>query len=186
MARPLSPEKQNAILRAALEVVAVEGLSASTARIARKAEVAEGTIFTYFATKEVLLNELYIDLKKDLAAAVGRRFPAGLGSREKIRHLWTSYIRWGAADPLKHRALRQLAVSEHVSEASREVGRKCVGQFSQALQEIPRAGQDSDFTGALMAALADMTLDFIAREPRRVRHYTELGFGAFWRALGGA
>ena len=186
MARPLSEEKRQAILRAALEVIAGEGLSASTAKIARKANVAEGTIFTYFSTKEVLLNELYIDLKRDLAGAVARRFPDGLGSQEKIRHLWTCYIRWGAEDPLKHRALRQLSVSEQVTEASREVGRQCVGQFSQALRENSRDGEKADFAGAVMAALADMTLDFIAGEPRRAKHYTEMGFGAFWRAIEGA
>lgn len=185
MARPLSEEKRKAILRAALEVVAGEGLSASTAKIARKAEVAEGTIFTYFATKDVLLNELYIDLKKDLAEAVARRFPAEVDSHGKIRHLWTCYIRWGAADPLKHRALRQLSVSELVTEASREAGRKCVGQFFQAFREVSRSSGEADFAGAVMAALADMTLDFIAGEPKRVRHYTEKGFTAFWRAIGG-
>ena len=185
MARPLSQEKRKAILRAALEVVAGEGLGAPTAKIAKKAGVAEGTIFTYFADKDALLNALYVDLKTDLARAMGKRFPAGARARERGRHLWSCYIRWGAADPLKHQALRQLSVSERVTEASREAGRKCLGQFSQVLEEVSRDGGQSDFSGAVMNALADTTLDFIAREPGRARHYTRMGFEAFWRAAGG-
>lgn len=45
------------ILRAAVEVIAERGFrSASTSEIARRAEVAEGTIFRHFKTKQVLLQ----------------------------------------------------------------------------------------------------------------------------------
>ena len=38
--------------------IAEVGLGAPTAKIARRAGVAAGTLFTYFANKEELLNEL--------------------------------------------------------------------------------------------------------------------------------
>ncbi len=49
VARPRSEDKRMAILEAATEAIAEAGLGASTALIARKAGVAEGTIFRYFA-----------------------------------------------------------------------------------------------------------------------------------------
>jgi AcrR family transcriptional regulator len=63
MARVRSPGKRSAILEAAVEEIAKSGLKASTAEIARSAGVAAGTVFTYFASKEELLNELYFELK---------------------------------------------------------------------------------------------------------------------------
>lgn len=39
------------------------GPAAPTAKIRRRAGVAAGTLFTYFANKEELLNELYLELK---------------------------------------------------------------------------------------------------------------------------
>jgi AcrR family transcriptional regulator len=54
MARIKSPEKRNAILQAAVREIAELGLSASTAKIARRAGLATGTLFTYFANKEKL------------------------------------------------------------------------------------------------------------------------------------
>jgi len=185
MARPLSPEKKNAILQAAREIVATDGSSARTADIAKKAGVAEGTLFTYFANKDVLLNQIYIDLKADLARTLAKGFPAGGDAQERCRHLWNCYIRWGAVDPSKHQALRQLGVSERVTEASREAGRECVGQFSSVLSEISSDKKNSDFTSAILTALADTTLDFIAREPKRARRYTEAGFNAFWCGVAG-
>jgi len=52
MARVRSPAKRTAILRAAVHEIAEAGLGAPTAKIARRAGVAAGTLFTYFATKE--------------------------------------------------------------------------------------------------------------------------------------
>lgn len=60
MARPRSEDKRQTILRAATQLFAEEGLNAPTARIAKAAGVAEGTIFTYFANKDVLMNQLYL------------------------------------------------------------------------------------------------------------------------------
>ncbi len=59
MACPLSDDKRTAILEAATELVALLGVSAPTAKIAKCAGVAEGTLFTYFANKDELLNQLY-------------------------------------------------------------------------------------------------------------------------------
>ena len=49
MARPRSEDKRTAILEAATEVVAELGIGAPTAKVAKGAGVAEGTLFTYFA-----------------------------------------------------------------------------------------------------------------------------------------
>lgn len=58
MARPLSEDKRDAILASAAELVAALGTSAPTAKIARGAGVAEGTLFTYFPDKDALLAAL--------------------------------------------------------------------------------------------------------------------------------
>ena len=70
MARPLSEEKKQALLTAATHAIAQLGISASTAIIAKKAEVAEGTLFRYFPTKDALFNALYLHLKKSLCSAI--------------------------------------------------------------------------------------------------------------------
>lgn len=63
MARPKSEDKKLALLEAATTAFAQSGVAASTAVIARNAGVAEGTLFRYFATKDDLINELYLFFK---------------------------------------------------------------------------------------------------------------------------
>lgn len=66
MARPKSEDKKQALLEAATAAFAQSGIAASTSAIARSAGVAEGTLFRYFATKDELLNELYLAIKMRL------------------------------------------------------------------------------------------------------------------------
>ena len=54
---------------AAARVIAVQGLGAATATIAREAGVSNGSLFTYFDTKADLLNQLYLELKTEMGAA---------------------------------------------------------------------------------------------------------------------
>ena len=69
MARARSEKRRNAILSAATRVIASRGLAAATATIAKQAGVSNGSLFLYFDTKAMLLNELYVSLKTEMGAA---------------------------------------------------------------------------------------------------------------------
>ena len=122
MARPKSDDKRNAILAAATQVVAEQGLGAPTARIAKLAGVAEGTLFTYFATKDELLNRLYLELKEELSDAMLKSLPATRAPRDKLRYSWEQYVHWGVMFPDKRKVLAQLGVSDRITEQSKAAG----------------------------------------------------------------
>jgi AcrR family transcriptional regulator len=86
MARIKGPEKRSAILQAVREIAEV-GLGAPTAKIARRAGVAAGTLFTYFANKEKLLNELYLKLKTEVYRRVNTNFPRKANLERRARHV---------------------------------------------------------------------------------------------------
>lgn len=66
MSRPKSDNKRKAILDAAQRVIAERGVGNSpTSAISKAAGVAEGSLFTYFASKDELLNELYLEMRRD-------------------------------------------------------------------------------------------------------------------------
>jgi AcrR family transcriptional regulator len=189
MARPRSEDKRTAIFDAATEVVAVHGVAAPTAAIARGAGVAEGTLFTYFATKDVLLNQLYLRIKTRLRDAMMADYPSGKGLPLRCRHVWERYIGWGSAHPLERKAARQLAVSDRITEESRRVVADLFGEFNTMMRECMASGplkdQPTAFASALLSAIAETTMEFIAREPKRARQYTGAGFEAFWKAVTG-
>jgi len=189
MARPLSTDKRNAILAAAAKLVASSGLGAPTGKIARAAGVAEGTLFTYFRDKDALLNELFLELKRELQRATSTPQASGLPI-DRVRHFWNRYVKWGVSFPTKRRALRQLAVSENVTRANKIAGRVMFAEIDEALQEGLAGGclegLPIDFAGAIMITLAETTVDSIEREPRRVRALTRGGFNAFWNGITGS
>ena len=151
--------------------------------------MAEGTLFTYFANKDELLNRLYVELKLDLRGAMMVGYPADKSLIERMRHTWVRYIGWGSANPSKRRAVRQLAVSDRITEESKKLTGDAFAEFNTLMRECARSGalshQPPSFAAAIMSAIADTTMDFIAREPTQARRYTKAGFDAFWNAVTG-
>src|SRR5258707_15845901 len=108
MARSKSPEKRNAILQAAVREIAEAGLGAPTAKIARRAGLAAGTLFTYFANKEKLLNELYLELKIEVYRRVDTNFPRKANLERRAGHVWAGPLDWAIGVPGKSKGSAQL------------------------------------------------------------------------------
>jgi AcrR family transcriptional regulator len=187
MARPLDEEKRNSILSAATEAVATHGIAASTARIAKHAGIAEGTLFVYFSTKDDLLNALYLTLKADMKAWIEKGYPGSAGVRDCCEHLWNQSINWGAENPQKRKAMRQLAVSDKVTEATRARGAAFFSDISTMIEEGFASGilrpEARELLSATLDALTGVILEFIGREPAQLEKYRRSGFDTFWGAI---
>src|SRR5579862_515363 len=120
MARPKSEDKRNAIIEAATRVIGTHGLSAPTAMIAKEAGVSNGSLFTYFETKADLLNELYVELKTEMAEAALDGLPTESDIRKQLFHTWSHWLRWATSGPEKRRTLAHLGVSDDITPESRQ------------------------------------------------------------------
>jgi AcrR family transcriptional regulator len=187
MARLRSPEKRKAILEAAVEEIATAGLGAATAKIAERAGVATGTLFTYFASKEALLNELYLELKDEVYTRINADFPHRASLEKRARHVWITYLDWAIEFPAKRRASVQLNVSDVLMPETRlkaAQGRALVDTAMAELGErLAARGLPKDFAGAAMSAMQEATMEFIAKAPRQRSILTEQGFAVYWRAM---
>jgi len=107
MARPKSEDKRNAVLDAATRLFAERGLNAApTSEISKQAGVAEGTLFTYFKTKDDLINALYREIKLELADAMMSDFPRKKKVGTRLRHVWDGYVNWALRIPSSARCSR--------------------------------------------------------------------------------
>src|ERR1700727_2025177 len=106
MPRPRSDEKRSAILEAATRIIVTQGLSAPTMGIAKEAGVANGSLFTYFETKADLFNQLYLELKMEMASGA-MNLPANAEVREQFFHLWKKWMSWAISNPDKRREERE-------------------------------------------------------------------------------
>jgi AcrR family transcriptional regulator len=187
MPRPRSDDKRAAVISAATRVIAVQGLGAATAAIAKEAGVSNGSLFTYFDTKADLLNQLYLELKTDMGAAAFGGLPAGSDVREQMLHMWSRWLLWAAAYPEKRRALAQLEVSDEIVPATHQAASQSMAGIAVLLERIRANGPMRDaplaFVVALANALAEATIDSIIRDPGNADAYGRDGFDALWRMI---
>lgn len=186
MARPKSEEKQLHLLLAAAEAVAERGVGAPTALIAKRAGVAEGTLFRYFPNKEALLNEVYLFLSRQLSEQTAAPVDRTRSLEERARVTWNNYIDWGLEHPVWIRAMNQLAVTDILTEATRDEDKLLFPdpellEFFLSVEAF--AGLPQAFGDAIFYAIADATLAFATREPDRAEEYKRSGFEASWRII---
>src|ERR1700716_3226886 len=168
MARPKSEDKRNAILDAATHLFAERGLTAApTSEISKQAGVAEGTLFTYFKTKDDLINALYREIRLELADAMMSGFPRKQSVRTKLRHVWESYVNWGVTNPEQRKVLSQLRVSGMLSKESIEAGGAPFVEMQNMIrdaidQHILRVDVPIEMISKMMAAVAEASMDLIA------------------------
>jgi AcrR family transcriptional regulator len=141
MPRPKTGDKRAAILCAATKTIAEDGVGASTARIAKAAAVAEGSLFRYFPDKDKLLNELYRELKLDMRNAMIAGFPVTGSLRKRAQHIWNAYVTWGMESPAKRRAMMQLTVSERITDQSRQEGQAGFEDATKAMRQLVAQGK---------------------------------------------
>jgi len=186
MARSKSEDKRNAILSAAIDVFAERGLSAPTSAISQAAGVAEGTLFTYFPTKDELINALYREIKLQLADAMMSNFPRRADIRNRFQHVWDRYVIWGVSNPAQQRVLQQMMVWGGLSKESRLAG---IAPFLEIEKTAEAAvaqrlfhDRPLDFIRATMNALADTTMEFMRHHPADAEQYRQDGFDMLWSA----
>jgi AcrR family transcriptional regulator len=187
MPRPRSDEKRSAILEAATRIIVTQGLSAPTAGIAKEAGVANGSLFTYFETKDDLFNQLYLELKGEMAATALKGMPAKAGLREQFFHVWQNWTQWAVSFPEKRRALAQLSVSGEITAKSREAGHKLMADLAGLVERTrangPMRKAPSGFVLALLNSVAEATMDYMTQDRANAKKHCKAGFDALWRMV---
>lgn len=187
MARPRSDDRRSAIMAAAIRVIAAQGLGAPTATIAKEAGVSNGSLFTYFATKADLLNQLYIELKTEMAAAALDGLPTEGDIREQALYMWSHWLRWATSCPEKRRTLAQLDVADEITAASHQTASDGLADVRRLLDRSREHGSmraaPLGFVVALMSALANATIDFMIQDPANADQHCLTGFDALWRMV---
>ena len=177
------------LLSAATRVFAERGLTAApTSEISKQAGVAEGTLFTYFKTKDDLINALYREIKLELADAMISGFPRKKDVRTRLRHVWDSYVNWGVANPEQRKVLTQLQVSGMLSKESIEAGSAPFVEIQSMTrdaieQHILRVDLPIELISKMLGALAEATMDLIVLKPAMANKYRNGGFEIYWAGI---
>lgn len=151
VARP-KEHKPETILAAALTLFKEDGVSVSTARIAKAAGVSNGTLFNYFPTKQELIDALYVSIKSGLGEAVGA-LDAGEPIQDRMRQVWDRWIDWAARNQDAHHVVTLLHQSGLASAEAQAAGEGALLGSIDLLDEAMSAGMLVDLPIEYLGAL---------------------------------
>jgi AcrR family transcriptional regulator len=171
---PPAPGKREEILRAALEVIAAQGFhGAPIAAIAEQAGVGAGTIYRYFANKDVLIRELFQAIRQRICAGLREGYPAEAPLPVRFVHLGAALLRHLTSHPQDFQYLEQFHNSPYGVEFRRDriLGKGedndlCRGLMEEGLaqhqvKELPLAVLFALAYGPIIAVARDHNLGFI-------------------------
>src|SRR5258708_3848916 len=186
MARQKIEDKQKAILDAAIAVFSERGFwNTPTSLISKTAGVADGTLFNYFETKDALINEVYLEIKRELAAELFPGLSAYETLQDKMRHIWNHYVDWGVRNPDKFKVLHQISESFELDAEVLSRTTEPFAEIDQMARESIAKGEFRDYPMEYLTAMIDsqavMTIRFITTShqtanPQTTADYRKIGF----------
>jgi len=186
---PTADLTRQRLVRAALELFTSRGYAATTtAEIARKAGVAEGTIYRHFQSKQHLLNELYRGAARWAVKFVRETDAAADPPREKLQRLALALVQGAAREP----AVVRLFFLERHGGLLDAQSREAADEFRLGLEALIAQGRAGgvvragavDVWGALWTAVVSVALDRItSREWTETHPGVRLAIDGAWGAI---
>ncbi|MEO1480798.1 MAG: TetR/AcrR family transcriptional regulator [Myxococcota bacterium] len=100
-------DRKTQIIAAATTLFLEEGVGVSTAKIAKAANISNGTLFNVFATKQLLIDAIFRDAKEGMFNSVPH-FGDAPFNRTHLRANWDGYLAWAEQNPRTRRVMHLL------------------------------------------------------------------------------
>jgi len=166
-------DRREKILQAALEVISIHGFHDSPMSvIASQAQIAMGTIYRCFHSKESLIHALYETLEHRFQSAMTKNLPTDLPMQERFFHIGRFFMDYCQQAPMDFRFLEQFQNSPFgvTYRRDRLLGPSGSGFLhdilmealkEKALKPLPIEILCALFFGPLICLIRDQDLGFI-------------------------
>lgn len=110
-------KKRKKIIEVSLKLFVERGFHGTpTSMIAKESGVATGTLFNYFKTKDILINEVYKDIELEQQNYFFKNLDEEKNSKKKLKKIWENSIIWRINNPYKRRFGRYFSDSSFISD----------------------------------------------------------------------
>ncbi|MDM0113077.1 TetR/AcrR family transcriptional regulator [Variovorax sp. J22R133] len=187
--KPKDDEKLQAIAQATFKLVEQTGLSGLTmAAIAREAQLATGTLYVYFKSKEELMVALYEQAKTATAASLMQGDDPAAPFRARFQRMWMNWL----DHRLKHYSqvvfLEQYYNSPWFSEESRNLSARLIKEWveliesakaQQILKDVPTPLLINSFAGSVRETANLLRAGTLTR----TNAHLAMAFGLCWDGI---
>ncbi|MDO9045772.1 MAG: TetR/AcrR family transcriptional regulator [Methanobacteriaceae archaeon] len=182
-------EKELQILNASLKLFVENGFhGTSTAKIAKSAGVATGTLFHYFKTKEELINRLYLYAKESMLGEISGHYNIEKSFKENIKYLWISLVDFGIKKPEMFQFILSFHCSPYITSLTKE---EIENRLEMALESYTVGLKKQEIKNISYELIVDFlwgsivsTVDHIEKYPEKaVDKIKEQAFDLFWDGI---
>lgn len=191
MTHPSADLTRQRLIRAALELFTTKGYhDTTTAQIAKKAGIAEGTIYRHFASKQQLANEIYRAAQRWAVKVVheAAREPEERTARAQLTAVAHQLMEGAARDT----AIVKLGLLDSLDAILDEESRKTEREFRVAIERViaegkaqntVRAGAVEIWSGVWLAAISHALRKIVAGDWKPGDMGVRLVIEAAWKAI---
>jgi len=180
-------DKRTEIMQAALKLIAEHGFhGAPMAMIADTAGVGTGTMYCHFESKDVLIRELFLELRKKVIEILMEGYSVDEPIRERFLHLSTVLLKYLIENSLHFRFIEQYINSPYgvtfrrerlmrESSAELDVFEALFDQgiTQQVMKDFPLPVHFALAFGPLIALVRDHVLGFVMLDDEMIVKFTE-------------
>ena len=157
--------KKQAIFDATLRLITERGFHATpTSRIAKEAGIAAGTLYLYFKSKDELLNQLYIEVKQNLAKSLAKGISSERTISEQIALLWRNMLNHLLSNPIEFAFIEQFENSPLLNQATLEASHDVFQPMQALIREAQAKKVIKDLSKDLMIVLFVSPMMYFAKQ----------------------
>lgn len=180
--------KKEKILAATLKLIVSKGIdNTPMSEIAKEADTGMGTIYNYFSTKEILLNELYFHLKVKESEIIIQGYDGTLSVKQRFMHLWKKMVDYFIQEPLDFLFLEQFYYSPSIDPIAKHKGGLYVGELDKVYldgqkQQLMKDGDIKEWIGFTSGSLVSLVKlhhsKYIQLEEKTINQYIQAAWDA--------
>ena len=129
--------KRQIIMKVSMDLFVKNGFHGTpTSLIAKESGIATGTLFNYFKTKDILINEIFFKIKLERNTYIKEKIRKDVVSKEKLRDIWTYFIIWSVENQNKDFFLEAFKQSDFIDKETMKDTRKSHQYVLDAFNEL--------------------------------------------------
>ena len=114
-------DKKTIILKTTLACISEYGFHGTPiSMIAERAGVGAGTIYRYFDNKEALINELFLEIKREVMQSMLIEYDETISFKNRFKHLWMNLVIYFMDHPQEFQFIEQHRYANYMSMLTRE------------------------------------------------------------------
>lgn len=180
--------KKEKILTATLKLIVSKGIdNTPMSEIAKEADTGMGTIYNYFSTKEILVNELYFHLKVKESEIIIQGYDSTLSVKQRFIHLWKKMVDYFIQEPLDFLFLEQFYYSPSIDPIAKHKGGLYVRELDKVYldgqkQQLMKDGNIKEWIGFTSGSLVSLVKlhhsKYIQLEEKTIDQYIQAAWDA--------